>query len=309
MEPEEKSRPDYPPINEQAVENGYRSCRKLAKQHFQPVFWTISNLPAAEHGAVCALLMHLHRGLELASRGSSDALNQDQVAEFRDDLGDAIGGMCVSPELAALSDAHQRFNIPRQFVFEFIEGIDWLMRFPPPDSWEDLLAVASRIGGSIMAAACYVFQMNSAAGNHFAIRLGQALTVTWWLNTAGRDVRRSQQRLAIDDFEQSEMDPTALTGITAGQQLTWFARLYGHRIEQLLRDTAPLLDHLDYDGVRVAKALASVCFCAANNVRLHPEMLLKDGIVTAADLRRLNTQHFLGLEPALPFSVGHHPQQ
>ncbi len=309
MERDEKPRPDFPDIDDKSVERGYRACRKQAKQHFQPLIWTISNLPAAEHGAVCALLMHLHRGLELANSGSSEAKNQDQVAEFRDDLGDAIGGKCVSPELTALSDAHQRFNLPRQFVFEFIEGIDWMMRFPPPDTWEDLLSVAARIGGSIMADICHVLGLDSAEHTQHAIRLGQALTVTWWLNTVRRDIRRSQQRLAIDDFEQSEIDPTELIGRPMGQQLAWFARLYGHRVEVLLRESAPLLQHLDFDGVRVAKALASICFCAANNIRLHPEMLLDDdGIVTPNDMRRLCRKHFLGLEPDLPFSASPKPQ-
>lgn len=291
-------------VDDWTLAQGYRQCRQKAKRHFPELIWSIGNLPGEEHGAVSAILVHFHNGLKLADQRRVGVPNQDLVSELRDDLGDALAGRAVSLESAALADTVRRYGIPRQFLFEFVDGIDWLMRFPPPETWEDLLAIASRVGGSVVAAAMPIFEARDPAAALRAIPLGQALVVTSWLHSAARMARKGIQRLATRDFQDCEMPPGDLARRPAPKPLAWLARLYGHRIEQLLREAAPLLQSVNYDGARVVKTVTALCFAAANEVRLHPDSLISDGgILPESVVGRLRRRHFLGLAMELPFEV------
>lgn len=299
------------PPGDSVVEQGYRQCRRLAREAFSSLHWCCSNLPAAEYGAVATLVWHLHRGLELSRHRLEGAVNQDQIAEYRDDLGEAMQGRYVSVELAALADAQQRYGIPLQFLFEFFEGIDWLMRFPPPRDWDGVQSAAARTGGAIMAAAATVLGANPAAAAGPAVALGQALIITYWLDSLVVDLRAGLQRLADSDFAECELEQRRFPSIPMGKPVVWLARLYGHRLEQLLKTSAPLASHLSFDGARVAGALTAICFRAATNLRVSPERLLTaEGILTPADLRRLRLRYFLGLDLEVPFEApaahGHH---
>jgi phytoene/squalene synthetase len=292
----------FVPLNEATIERGYRLCRQQARQRFPSLIWAISNLPADEHGAVCTLLVHLDAGLAMARQRQTSLVNQDAIADLRDNLADALQGSCVTAELAALADTQQRCHLPLQFLFEFIEGVDWLMRFPAPETWEDVEAVAARTGGALMAAAAGIVEGRGEAAIRPAVQLGQALMIAAWVDGLLVDMQAGIQRLATADFRECEIDPAGFTRLTFGKPVTWLARLYGHRLEQLLRGAAPLLQHVNYDGKRVVKALAAVVFRLANNLRVHPELLLTtEGILAPADLRSLKTRHFLGLSMELPF--------
>jgi phytoene/squalene synthetase len=301
----------FVPLTEATVERGYRLCRQQARKRFPALIWAISNLPADDHGAICALLVHLDSGLAMAGQRQTALLNQDAIADLRDNLADALQGSCVSAELAALADTQQRFRLPLQFLFEFIEGVDWLMRFPAPETWEDVEAVAARTGGALVAAAAGIFGGHGEAAIRPAVQLGQALMIAAWLDGLLVDMQAAIQRLATADFRECEIDPAGFTRMPFGKPVTWLARLYGHRLEGLLKGAGPLLQHVNYDGVRVVKALAAMVFRLANNLRVHPERLLtSEGIITPADLRSLQTRHFLGLEMEVPFEEnaahGHH---
>lgn len=278
------------------------------------MIWAISNLPAEEHGAISAILLHLQHGLALAAQSHPNVTNQDLVSDLRDDLGNALNGRAVSLELAALADTICRYRIPRQYLFEFVDGVDWLMRFPPPPTAEDLMDVATRVGGSVMAAAIQVFGAHDPAAIGPALKLGQALLITAWLGSAMADAKAGRQRLATADFHACDLQPSDLADRPPLKPLTWFARLQGHRIEQLLREAAPLLGYLNYDGARVVKALMAASFRAANNVRIQPQLLLdpEDGILSESALRKMKRRYFLGLSVELPFETvpangqGHH---
>lgn len=292
----------FVPLNEATIERGYRLCRQQARQRFPSLIWAISNLPGDEHGAVCALLGHLDAGLTMARQRQTELVNQDAIADLRDNLADALQGSCVSAELAALADTQQRFGLPLQFLFEFIEGVDWLMRFPAPETWEDVESVAARTGGALMAAAVGIVDGHGEAAIRPAVQLGQALMIAAWLDSLLVDMQAGIQRLATADFRECEIDPAGFTRMPAGKPVTWLARLYGHRLEQLLKGAAPLLHQVNYDGARVVKALAAIVFRLANNLRVQPELLLTtEGILTPTDLRSLKTRHFLGLEMEVPF--------
>ncbi len=297
-------RPGFPPIDDRVIAKGFRHCRQTIRRDFTSMAWAISNLPAAEHGAVCSLLVYLQRGMELAGQRATEQVNQDRIANWRLDLTDTFSGQAVSPELCALVVTQDLYRIPREFLYDFIEGIDWLMRFPPPEDWDALLPVATRTGGTIMAACAPILGSESSAATLPAMKLGQAITVCWWLQNLVTDLRRGIQRLATADFTECELSPSALLSRPAEKPLAWFARLHAHRIENLLRESEPLLEQLGYDGVRVVKSLIAVCFRASNNLRRRPECLVDDsGILPETDWKKLRTRHFLGLEPELPFEV------
>jgi hypothetical protein len=166
------------------------------------------------------------------------------------------------------------------------------------------LPIATRTGGSIVAACCPILGAEKTEAIPYALKLGQALMICWWLSRAVHDVRLGIQRLATADFSECELVPQDLLGRPSEKPLAWFTRLHAHRIETLIKESAPLLNQPSYDGVRVVKTLCAICYRISNNLRINPTCILdSDGVLAESDWKKMRTRHFLGLELDVPFEL------
>ncbi|MEM7456714.1 MAG: hypothetical protein AAF456_20385 [Planctomycetota bacterium] len=130
-----------------AVERGYKSCKVAVTGFFKPWRYVISNLPGDKRRGMHAVLAHVVRAIDMLDLESHNGLPLDVWCEIRDDLSDALCGQCTTIELAALADARQEHEIPRQFLFEILEGADLWIRTRKFETFDELEVFAARLGG------------------------------------------------------------------------------------------------------------------------------------------------------------------
>jgi phytoene/squalene synthetase len=291
------------------LEAGYRNCHLAVNKTFANMRWMVSNLPGSQRRDLDPLLYHLITIIDLLDLQSADGLSLDIWRECRNDLNQAFAGNCNSRELAALMDVAQRFQIPKQLLFDPLTGADLWIRQHRFATYVELEAFVAKVGGAMMAAMVPVLGFIKPGYEGPAVACGKGIMLTQLLANFVRDSKNSHVYLAEEDLESCEIEIHRVKLRKPMETLKHLVRLYCWRIEKLLNHGSQLLGHLDFDGRRSVTSLLGWTWTTMNQMRVNPDSILNEsGVLTRHDLFRLKAKHFLGLEGRLPFEVesNHH---
>lgn len=296
-------------LTESAVERGYRSCQSLVRAQFRDQIGMAANLPKDRYRALMALLAHVVRTFDLMDLESHNHLPLDVWIETRDDLSDAFQDQCVSVELAALVDGCRRFEVPRQYLFDMLEGADWWIRTRRVENEDDLLVMAYRLGGAPLTAAVPIFGAIRAGYEVPAIRCGQAILLTQALAGCVDRLKANRNLLPHADFADCKVDLTRLQLRQPSPGLETLVRRHCRLIEGLFREGGELVSYLDFDGRRSLTSLLGYYWRMLVKMKLDPSVILQpEGVLTARERLAIKTRHLMGLEsdlPILPHGHGH----
>ena len=288
-------------LNRNALESGYKQSKVVAKRYFGNFLWATGNLPSEKQAAIQAVLNYLVRCWDYLDLESTDGMPLDVWCEFRDDLSDAFQGQYTSTDLAVLVDAVNKFNVPRQYFFDILEGLDSWIRNRGFDTFDDLLVFAYRMGGAPLAATVPVCGFVKTGYEEAAIKAGQSIYLTHVLANMVQDIKLNKTFVAKEDLDETEVSISRIKVRQMTQELKQLIRLYGARIEKLMYEGGKLVEYLDFDGRRSFTSLLAAHWSMLMKMRLQPEMILNpDGILSRRELFVLRTRHLMGLEGNVP---------
>ena len=289
-------------LDSHAIERGYKNCRTAVNKFFKGQTWPASNLPRAERRAINTILFGLMRTIDLFDLESVSGLSLDVWHEIRDDLSDAFRDQCSSVELAALVDASRRFEIPKEYLFDPLRGADLWIRNHQFETFEELEAFCSFVGGSTMAAAAPVLGLVKPDHEIPAIQCGKAIMLTQILATCIDDMKHNKVFFAREDLEDCEVDIPRLKLRRPSKSFRFLVRRYVARTEQLFQEGGQFVNYLDYDGKRSLKSLLAVNWKMLTKMKIEPECIFSpDGVLTRGERLSLKSRHLLGMENRLPF--------
>ena len=285
------------PTVSSSLDSGYRSCMSAVRSLFGDSLWTVSNLSGEQKMHVAAIGAHLVRCLDLLDLDSADGLSLDVWREIRDELNDSLLGRPTTPELAALCDVVDRFQIPHQFLFDMLRASDWFIRFRKFETFDDLDAFAANLGGSAVAAVTCVLGNGRSGYEAVAVKSGQAMLLTQLLAHTYRDAKVGKDFLPHEDLDRFDVDLHRLKMRQQPPRLKNMVRYHLSRIEQRLAEGGELSQYLDYDGARSFTSLFRMHDRMLSRMRLDPSLILGEGqVLTRRDLVGLRSRHALGLE-------------
>ena len=292
------------------LEQGLRFCKSSVRQFFGKYLWIASNLPGEQKNALFALLNHVVRASDYLDLESADGLPLDVWCEFRDDLSDAFQDRYASNDLIALVDSVHKFNVPKQYLFDLLEGVDHWIRHREFSSFEDLLVFAYRMGGAPLAAAVPICGYIKDGFEESAVKAGQAIFLTQVISNVVRDMKLNKIFIAKEDLEETEISISRVKVRQSSPELKHLVRIYGARIEKLMYEGGELANYLDFDARRTFVSLMSTHWSMLMKMRLEPESVLNpDGILSRKELFMLKSKHILGIEgniPIIPDAHDHH---
>ena len=298
---------EYIQLDFEALERGYKSCRGAVKKFFASHIWTIKNLPGDQRQAMDAVLFNLMRTIDLLDLESGNGLPLDVYHETRDSLSDAFQDKCSSVELAALVDTSVKYDIPKQFLFDPLRGADYWIRNREFNTYDELEAFCSHVGGSSMAAATPILGVVKEGWEVLATQCGKAIMLNQILASSGEALKRNKIFFAKEDMEDCGVDIAKLKLKKDTKPFRFLVRLYATRIEKLFYDCAEFANHLDFDGNRSLKSLLGMHWKMLLKMKVEPECILsEEGVLSRRDQLTLKSRALLGMEKELPIIAPSH---
>ena len=298
-------------VDATTLEQGNRMCSAAVKRSMSDFLWIIKNLPREQQGAVQALLSHLIRTADYLDLESSNGLPLDVWCEFRDDLSEAFLDSYASADLVPLVDACRKYDVPKQYLFDMLDGVDGWIRQRGFQTYDELEVFAYRFGGSAMTAMVPIVGYEKEGYEEAAVAAGQAIFLTRILANMVADFKVNKHFIAKADIEETGLSISRMKVRKVCPSLKHLVRLYGSRIEKLMYKGGHLYEYLDFDARRCFKSLMAVHWSMLMKMRLNPESVLdQEGVLSRRELFGMKTRHVMGTETDLPIipqgGHGHH---
>ena len=285
------------PPPKETLKRGFKNSRSAVRSLFRDTIWVTRNLPKEKRRELDALGSHLVRCLDLLDLESTEGLPLDVWKEIRDELSDALCGKPQTPEQVALAHVVQRYEIPKQFIFDMVNGADYWIRFRKFETWEQLDTFASNIGGSAMVAACSVLGVEKPGYEIPAIHCGKAVFLTQRLASCVSDLKANRNFLAAEDLERFELDIHRIKMKKRSSELKQFIRFNTSRLEKIFMEAGKLVHHLEFGAARSVTSLLCIHWRMLTRLKLEPECIFDpQGILSRRDMRKLKSRHLLGTE-------------
>ena len=303
---------EYLQIDSQVLDLGYKSCKASAKHFFGPYMWMISNMTGHHRRGMDAVLAHLARVSSFLELLSSDGLPLETWADYRSEISQALAGQCRKSELAALADTVNRFQIPRQFIFDPINAADSRIRNKDFKTFDQFSAFTSQLGGSPMAAFMQIFEIEGdpKRWQSLAIRGGQAALQAQLLSTFVQDLQQGQMFIPQCELSACQVDLETVRAGEADKSFRHFCRVQASRIEAKLEGLGQLVPDVEFDGQRVLTSLLAYFCNLLFKIKSDPASLFEpEGPLSKREMFKYKAKHWMGLQgkvACIPDEEHHH---
>ncbi|NDJ54028.1 MAG: squalene/phytoene synthase family protein [Chloroflexi bacterium] len=247
---------DVRPIEDISLVNrAYRYCDEVTAHHSRSFHLSSGLLAGEKRRAARALYAFCRTCDDIVDRPSGDTSSQ-----LRDWQKWSLAAEPPTHDLTlvAWADARARFNIPRLYAEQLIDGVSQDLVKKRYETFDELADYAYKVASTVGLMSMHIIGYAGKEAIPYAIKLGVALQLTNILRDVGEDWRNGRIYLPQDelaDFGLSEAD------IAAGRVTdTWrsFMQFQIDRNRRLYTEAWPGIKLLNKDGQFAIAAAAEV---------------------------------------------------
>lgn len=223
----------------------YRHCEQITREHSRTFFLAAALLPREQRRAMHALYAFCRVSDDLVDQNGADRAEklddwrQRSLQEHPQD-GDPV---CL-----AWADTRSRFNIPRQYADQLLDGIATDLTPHRYETFADLThycyAVASTVGLMVM----HVVGYKGEEAIPYAIKLGVALQITNILRDVGEDWRNGRLYLPQQELAQYGLNDADIAAGVVDDRWRAFMRFQIERARRLFGEALPGVAMLGQSG-------------------------------------------------------------
>jgi phytoene synthase len=173
-------------------------------------YYSFVFLPREKRRAIEAVYAFARRGDDIVDSGLEPERAAEEMARYREVLGDCYAGRGATPELRALAESIARFKIPRQPFEDLILGLGMDLSVTRYDTFQDLTLYCYRVASTIGLIAIEIFGYRNPRTRDYAVNLGMALQLVNILRDLESDARRGRLYLPREDLERFGVRPGEL---------------------------------------------------------------------------------------------------
>ncbi len=257
-------------LGEHSVEGAYRHCEAMTREQAANFYYGIRLLPASKRRAMCAVYAFARRVDDIGDGDETAERKLALLADARTELENRNGSLVG----LALADAERQFELPREALFDLLDGVEMDVREVRYETFEELVIYCRRVAGSIGRLCLAIFgSSDMARAVPLADDLGVAMQLTNILRDVREDLERGRvylpeqdlRRFGCEELLTARRDQFAqLVGFEVARAREWFglglellqlidarsgscvlamSGIYQRLLERIDRDPAAVLEH------------------------------------------------------------------
>jgi phytoene synthase len=240
------------------LSRAYAYCAEVTARHSRTFYMASGFLPAEKRQAA--------RALYAFCRVSDDLIDQntgDLCAELNEWRHRAFASHPPSDDLVSLAwtDARTRFNIPRRYAEQLIDGVGRDVDQQRYESFEELSDYCYGVASTVGLMAMHIIGFSGPEAVPYAVKLGVALQLTNILRDIGEDLRSGRIYLPQDELAAYGITEQDLYNNRLDSRWQAFLNFQIQRNRRLYAESMPGIQLLNPDG-RFAIAAAAELYQA-----------------------------------------------
>lgn len=246
----------------------YQHCAQLTRQHSKTFYLASGLLPAPKRQAARALYAFCRITDDIVDSPAPTVERRANLERWRD-VNVSATSPVNNPVALAWADAQTRFNIPRGYADQLIEGVARDLTQDRYETFADLAGYSYGVASTVGLMAMHITGYASSDAIPYAVRLGVALQMTNILRDVGQDWQCGRLYLPLNelaDFGLSEAD------IEAGRTDERWQAFMKHQIDRtnaLYDESWAGIRMLNPDGRFAIAAAADLYRAILSDIQAH----------------------------------------
>lgn len=187
----------------------YDYCQGVAKEHARNFYYAFRTLPTPKRQAIYAAYAYCRLCDDIADEEQPLDDKIRQFAETRDQLDQFPQHATDDPIFLALQDAISKYEIPREYLDQIIEGVEMDLTITRFQTFEELYNYCYKVASVVGLICIEIFGYDDPKAREHAVDLGIAMQLTNILRDVKEDAGIGRIYLPLDDLERfgySEID-------------------------------------------------------------------------------------------------------
>lgn len=265
------------------LRSSYAESRRVARRarsNFTPCFHLLSHERQRAMETLYAFMRHTD---DLADGETTTEDASSALARWREETAEALTNTVSHLDgyrriLPGLADTVERFEIPHEYLFETIDGVEMDLSKHSYASFDELSEYCYRVATVVGLACLRIWGYRGGDPTTAAHACGLAFQLTNILRDLREDSERGRVYLPQEDlqrFDYSEDDLAAATNNESFQKLMEFQI---QRAEQFYLEAAQLAEGLEREGRRIFLMMIRVYYRLLKQIQIDPPRVLSERV-------------------------------
>jgi 15-cis-phytoene synthase len=196
---------------ERALEADYIRCAEVTRRAASNFYYAFMLLPLERRRALHAVYAFCRFVDDIAD---DDSVREPaaMLARWREELDKVYAGTATRPVSRALADNVHRFNIPRRYFEEVIDGVEMDLTRRRYASFNELSLYCRRVASAVGLICIEIFGYTNPSTRVYAEQLGLAFQMTNILRDVREDAERGRIYLPLEDLRRFAVDEDEILG-------------------------------------------------------------------------------------------------
>jgi phytoene synthase len=177
-------------------------CQDRAAKSGSSFYYSFLFLPPERRAAITALYAFCREVDDVVDEIPDPQIAATKLAWWRAEIGNLFAGKPQHPVTQALQPAIGRYNLPREYFDEIIDGMEMDLTQTRYLDFKGLSLYCYRVAGVVGLMAAEIFGSTQRGTAEYARDLGTAFQLTNIIRDVGEDARRGRIYLPIEDLQR-----------------------------------------------------------------------------------------------------------
>jgi phytoene synthase len=252
--------------DEDSLEQAYWKCEQITKAHSRTFYLASALLPAEKRRAARALYAFCRVSDDLVDRKSESPARDLQEWRWRSL---SAHPPIDEPVALAWADTRARFNIPKRYAEQLIDGVAGDLEHKSYESFEELSAYCYGVASTVGLMAMHITGFSGTEAIPYALKLGVALQLTNILRDVGEDWCSKRLYLPLDELKHFGLSEENISAGVVDDRWRDFMKFQIERTRRLYKEATPGIAMLDPDGRFAIAAAAELYQAILEDIEAH----------------------------------------
>jgi 15-cis-phytoene synthase len=237
-----------------ALAADYARCARITRQASSNFYYAFMLLPLERRRALYAVYAFCRFVDDIADDDSiSDPAAM--LTRWRDELGNVFAGTPTRPVSRALAENTARFNIPRRYFEEVIDGVEMDLSQRRYETFDELSLYCRRVASAVGLICIEIFGYSNPASRLYAEKLGLAFQLTNIIRDVREDAGRGRIYLPLEDLRRFGVTESELLDGVYNDRFRALMAFESERARGFYREAADALPSEDRPSMLSAEAM------------------------------------------------------
>jgi 15-cis-phytoene synthase len=237
-----------------ALAEDYTRCADITRRASSNFYYAFMLLPLERRRALHAVYAFC-RFVDDIADDDTIARPAEMLARWRDELQQVFAGTPTRPVSRALADNVGRFNLPRRYFDEIIDGVEMDLTRRRYESFDELSLYCRRVASAVGLICIEIFGYRNPATRVYAEKLGLAFQLTNIIRDVREDAERGRIYLPLEDLRRFAVTEAELIEGAYSDRFRALMAFEALRASDFYREAAQALPTEDRPSMLSAEAM------------------------------------------------------